>query len=86
MFFLEAAVGIIDKCTFTLTCLQCAESEEASIFDRGSNWSGSHWSSSADFRKFDTKWEGGGASEPELITAKCKKCGADPSVVSKYSI
>lgn len=79
-------MGIIDKCTYTLTCLKCTESEEASVFDRGSNWSGSYWSGSAVFHKFDTKWEGGGVIEPDLITAKCKKCGAEPSVVSKYSL
>lgn len=79
-------MGIIDKCTYTLDCEVCGEHEEASVLDKGSNWSTSHWSNSANFIKFDTTWEGGGVYEPQLKAAMCLKCGTAPVVSSKHNL
>jgi hypothetical protein len=77
-------MGIIDKTTYTLRCNNCETTEEASILDKGSNWSGSHWQSGASFTNFSTSWNGGGKSEPELIEAKCKYCGQPAKSESRY--
>jgi hypothetical protein len=68
-------VGIIDKTAYRLTCSQCGAAETANVLDKGSNWSGSHWQSGANFEQFETTWSGGGSTEPELISANCKRCG-----------
>ncbi|MCA3215582.1 MAG: hypothetical protein ING39_09190 [Burkholderiales bacterium] len=49
-------MGIIDKTTHRLTCPQCGASETANVLDKGSNWSGSHWQSGANFERFETTW------------------------------
>lgn len=67
-------MGIIDKTTHRLTCPQCGASETADVLDKGSNWSGSHWQSSAKFERFDTTWSGGGSVEPDLVSATCRLC------------
>jgi predicted RNA-binding Zn-ribbon protein involved in translation (DUF1610 family) len=69
-------MGIIDKTTHHLTCPQCGASEACIVLDKGSNWSGSHWQSGAKFERFETTWSGGGSTEPELVSATCKQCGA----------
>lgn len=68
-------MGVIDKTTYTLRCESCEIEEESSILDKGSNWSGSNWQSEAEFKNFGTSWKGGGRTEPELISARCKQCG-----------
>lgn len=70
-------MGIIDKTTYLLTCLDCGVSEEASVLDKGSSYGGSCWNAKADFSKFDTSWQGeGGFTEPTLENKKCKLCGS----------
>lgn len=68
-------MGIIDKTTHRLTCPQCGASETANVLDKGSNWSGSHWQSGANFERFKTTWSGGGNTEPDLVSATCRQCG-----------
>lgn len=68
-------MGIIDKTTYTLKCISCRSSEAATVFDEGSNWSGSNWQYSAKFNNFNTQWSGGGSTEPKLNVATCKSCG-----------
>lgn len=78
-------MGIIDKCTYTLICPQCEISESASVLEKGSGWGGSSWEARASFAKFTTEWQGGGKSEPELLSATCKVCGSEASKTSKNS-
>jgi hypothetical protein len=73
-------MGVIDKTTYILNCPICNEDEVGSILDKGSNWSGSHWQSSADFKKFKTSWSGGGITEPSLISATCTSCGQSAGI------
>lgn len=73
-------MGIIDQKRFTVTCLECGSSESATIFDKGSGWSGSSWGSDAQLTNFNANWEGGGKSEPEIKTATCKVCGATANI------
>lgn len=70
-------MGIIDKTIYRLTCPQCGVSETATVLDKGSSWSGSHWQSGTKFERFDTAWSGGGDTEPNLISATCKQCDVD---------
>ena len=79
-------MGTIDRCTYTLTCPKCGQTESASISDKGSMWSGSYWGERAEFSYFDTVWSGGAKEEPELQSASCKKCNIPPEVTSKYSL
>lgn len=78
-------MGIIDKCTYTLSCSKCGVSEASSVLDKGSGWGGSSWGSSASFSNFITTWSGGDKEEPDLLSASCKECGASASVTSQYS-
>ena len=78
-------MGIIDRAVYVLTCKKCGTTEQSSILDKGSVW-GSAWNFSAHFSNFETSWTGGGATEPELTSVKCKKCGStDIDVKSDYS-
>ena len=66
-------MSIIDKTTYILVCKDCGATEKASILDKGSPYSGSAWRPSAHFSDFETSWKGGGSTEPELVSVKCKK-------------
>ena len=79
-------MGVIDRCTYTLRCNQCNVTESGSAVDSGSGWSGSSWSSGPSYQNFETKWEGSGKTEPDLVSAACKTCGQAPVVTSKYSM
>jgi len=80
-------MGIIDKCTYTLSCEICGISEEKSVLDKGSGWSGSSWQSPPKFANFNVEWNGnGGREEPDLVSAMCTKCGNPVSVQSRYSM
>ena len=79
-------MGIIDTCTYTLTCKHCNITESASVLDKGSNWSGSWWGGGATFLKFTTKWTGGEKTEPDLTMATCNTCGRAAETSSKYSM
>lgn len=70
-------MGIIDKSTHRLVCPKCGLSETATVLDKGSNWSGSHWQSGTKFEYFDTAWSGGCDAEPNLISATCRQCGVN---------
>ncbi len=67
-------MGTIDKTIHHLTCPLCGASETANVLDKGSNWGGPNWQSSAKFERFDTTWSGGGPVEPDLLSATCKEC------------
>ena len=69
-------MGTIDRTDYKLSCPKCNITESATVLDHGSNWNGSWWQSEARFSNFETQWIGGGSKEPELISAKCKHCGA----------
>lgn len=80
-------MSVIDKTTYTLVCTDCGTTEKASILDKGSPYSGSAWRPSAHFSDFETSWEGGVPTEPELLSVKCKKCGStNIKVTSEYSL
>lgn len=79
-------MGIIDNCTYTISCEVCGSSEEKSILDKGSGWNGSSWQSPPAFTKFVVSWKGdGGREEPGLVSAKCAQCGKWAHVTSRYS-
>lgn len=69
-------MGIIDKTKYKLHCESCGVDEQSAVLDKGSNWGGSSWQGGAKFENFETEWTGGGSNEPELIHAKCSKCGS----------
>lgn len=77
-------MGTIDSTSYTLGCATCGTTEAKRVLDKGSGWGGSSWQSGADFEKFETMWSGGGAKEPDLALATCKKCGKDASVKSSF--
>jgi len=72
-------MGTIDSTIHTLECQHCGIKESRRILDKGSQWSGSHWQSRADFESFQTSWAGGAAVEPELVSATCRACGGSVS-------
>lgn len=78
-------MGIIDKCTYTLTCAKCGATESSSVVDSGSGWGGSSWDSGTEFSGFNTEWNGGDRKEPDLQSASCKQCGIPATITSKYS-
>lgn len=77
-------MGTIDQKTYTLTCQNCHKVEKGKVLDKGSSFGGSSWQSKVDFINFDVKWVGGGISEPEIISANCKKCKGISNVTTAY--
>jgi ribosomal protein L37E len=69
-------MGTIDSTTHTLGCAACGIEESATVLDKGNMYSGSSWQAGASFAKFETTWTGSGKTEPTLLTATCKRCGA----------
>ena len=65
-----------DMAVYTLTCKNCGATEDSTIRDHVSVWSGCDWASSASFSRFDTKWAGGGKEEPDLVSVRCTNCGS----------
>ena len=76
-------MGTVDRVTYTLSCKTCGTKQSASISQRGSSFSRS-WGCAPAFTLFATEWEGGGDTEPELLSAKCRKCGKLPDIDSNY--
>lgn len=71
-------MGYIDKTTHTAYCTACDITESQAILDKGSNYGGSYWQGPAKFAQFETTWNAGSdKQEPELLTASCKRCGAE---------
>lgn len=68
-------MGIIDSMTFTLVCRECGTSESIQAVDRGSIWSGSHWSGLSSAARFDVTSVGGALVAPTVTSATCKSCG-----------
>jgi hypothetical protein len=77
-------MGTIDSTLHTVECATCSTSEDRKILDKGSQWSGSHWQSRVEFELFQIVWRGGGDTEPEIVSAQCKACGAVASHSSKF--
>lgn len=73
-------MGSIDSTKHTLTCKPCSIVEASTVLDKGSNYSGSWWQSGTVFQLFETEWTGGDKTEPRLVRAVCKGCGASPGV------
>lgn len=70
-------MGYIDSKIFELTCYngKCHAYERVRIYDRGTSDGRSDWEEIPELKKFETVTKGGGTEEPEIISAKCKKCG-----------
>jgi hypothetical protein len=81
---LEDGMGTIDKLWVKLTCEACDISETSSASDKGSGWSGSHWNQLGPYSDFDATMEGGGKVDPEVTSAKCKRCGCEATIESAY--
>jgi len=77
-------MGTIDSTLYTLRCPKCGAIESVKVLDKGSGWGGSSWQDGADFANFNTAWSGGGAQEPELVSATCKECAQPATVESGY--
>lgn len=80
-------MGVIDSKIFNLTCPHCNENEEQTVLDKGSGWNGSSWAYNVFFSKFDVAYKGGGQDDPEILSAKCKKCGCeDINIEYEYKV
>lgn len=77
-------MGVQDKLWVKLTCQSCGNSETSSASDYGSGWSGSKWGGINQFEKFTVVCHGGGAEEPEVVSATCKECGGAASIKNAY--
>lgn len=77
-------MGTMDSTIHKLSCKNCNIQEEARILDKGSNWGGSHWQNGPEFTKFQVTWKGGDKTEPTIVTAICRKCGASASTESRF--
>jgi hypothetical protein len=77
-------MGTIDKTIHKLTCETCRIVEEVEVLDKGSNWGGSHWQNGENFENFETSWDGGGKTEPHIITAVCRHCGENAKSESRF--
>lgn len=78
-------MGVIDKCTYTMTCPKCGVVESASVLDKGDRYSGSWWGPAPKFKHFKTEWTDGLGGEPELVSATCQQCNVAPAVDSYHS-
>jgi hypothetical protein len=81
----ESSMGVIDKCTYTLTCANCGTTESSSVLDHGSGWGGPSWDADTSFTGFNTEWSGGDKKEPVLQSTSCKQCGNPATVTSRYT-
>lgn len=77
-------MGTIDKLWVKLTCDKCGVSEVATASDKGSGWGGSHWNDLGGFVKFDAVITGGGNTDPDVTSAKCKSCGHVAKIDEEY--
>lgn len=77
-------MSVIDKLWIKLTCNGCRATETSAALDKGSTWSGSDWGSASPFKLFDVICDGGGKSEPTVVSAKCKACSNAASVKTAY--
>ncbi len=77
-------MGIIDSTIHALRCHNCDIEEETKISEKGSNWGSSGWQEGPDFENFHPDWADGGKVEPRLLSATCKRCGAQAFVESRY--
>ena len=77
-------MGIIDTNNYTLKCESCGTIGTAKVHDRGDSYSGSFWQSRGDFDDFNSVWkQEKPGSEPEFISATCKKCSKPATLQSK---
>ena len=80
-------MGVLEKKIYTLVCENCGSAENSRVLDKGNPYSGSFWLPSANFSHFETSWQGGGETEPQLISVKCKKCNSvNIRVTTEYSM
>jgi len=75
-------MGVNDKLWVKLTCSSCDVSETSTALDKGYN--NPSWGNIEQFEKFIAINSGGGKQEPEVVSAKCKTCGAIAIIESKY--
>ena len=75
-------MSIIDWTDYTVSCFQCGAKENVRIRDEAGEYSLSvNWEKGREMKFFNTTWEGeGGVTEPKLITATCKACGAEAHI------
>jgi len=78
-------MGTIDAAWVKLTCKKCDVAETQTYSDHGSMWSGSWWNGLPQFERFKVKATEGGKREPEILSAKCSKCGADADQEHRYT-
>jgi hypothetical protein len=72
-------MGFIDSNDFTVTCPQCAATEEARVVQRGSSF-GATWGDPKPLVKFDADWKDAGVGGPFIVRAKCRTCGVETDV------
>jgi len=77
-------MGVSDKLWFKVTCTNCKNTETCSVLDKGSGWGGPSWQSSCSFETFTAQFKGGGKSDPEVVSAICKKCSGQGTVETSY--
>ena len=73
-------MGVIDETSYQFHCARCDIEEKVRVRDRGSMWGGPHWQSGPKLDLFEIVWEGGGKTEPEVVSILCKKCGMKPEI------
>jgi len=76
-------VGAMDKTIHKLDCMICDITEEQSILEKGSGWR-SFWNEGPVFSNFVVSWSKGGATEPILLSAKCRACDKDALHQQRY--
>lgn len=79
-------MGIIDTLWVKISCDNCGISETSSASDKGSGWGGSSWNDLSLFANFDAILIGGGKKEPNVTSAKCKKCNQIAKIDSAYGL
>ena len=68
-------MGTVDDQMVGLECGSCGNSEQTRIVQKGSGWGMSPWGLPA-FETFDAEYTSD-ALQVYLVTANCKKCGAE---------
>ena len=73
-------MGTIDKNIVTLCCSSCGKSEILTAVEKGSVYGSSGWNDFNEAAYFNVTSEGGGMSEPHVVSAKCKKCNHNADI------
>ena len=72
-------MGITDKKTFNLKCVNCGATESGIVVEKGSSY-GASWNENPKFTKFNVDWDENAKYGPSIMHAVCNECQLDATI------